>query len=89
MERSEKQLPSKANFSHFFQLNCSNLRLKQCAGPYSYQNCQKIKLKEVWVVLESKKVSGDCLLNFLLLFLYLLKAKYVKKSRIYNHLQNI
>ena len=32
-KRSERQLPSKAHFSPFMQLNCSNFRLKQCERP--------------------------------------------------------
>ena len=28
VKKSEKQLQSKANFSHLFQLNCSNFKLK-------------------------------------------------------------
>ena len=50
MKRPEKQLPSKANFSHFFQLNCSNFRLKQFERPY----VKEFKFEWVWVELESK-----------------------------------
>ena len=41
VKRSEKQLPSKANFSLFLLLTCSNFRLKLWDRHYSYQNCQK------------------------------------------------
>ena len=55
MKRLEKQLPSKANFSHFFKNNCSNFMLEQCERPKSYQNCQKKnKFEGVWGELESK-----------------------------------
>ena len=30
VKRSEKQLPSEANFRTFLPLNCSKFRLKQC-----------------------------------------------------------
>ena len=40
MKGLEKQLPSKANLRHFFQLNCSNVGLKQCEGPWGFHNCQ-------------------------------------------------
>ena len=33
VKRSEKQLPSKANFSAFLLLNCPNFRLKLCEKP--------------------------------------------------------
>ena len=45
VKRSEKQLPSKANFSTFLQLNCSNFGLNLCEIPYSYQNFQRNKVR--------------------------------------------
>ena len=79
MKRSEKQLQSKANFGHVFQLNCPNFKLKQCERPESYQNCQKkLSSKETGVSLNQKQVSED-----FLLILYLLIAKFVRKRQIW------
>ena len=46
MKKSEKQLPSKANFSNFFQLNCSNFRLIQCERPELPKLSHKLSWKE-------------------------------------------
>ena len=46
---------SMVSFCPFFQLSCSNLRLKQCQKPYSYQIIKEIKFEVVWDELESKK----------------------------------
>ena len=40
-KRLEKQLPSKANFGAFLQINCSNFRLKLGEKPQGYQNRQR------------------------------------------------
>ena len=37
---SGKWLSSKTNFSAFLQISCSNISLKLCQTPYSYENCQ-------------------------------------------------
>ena len=54
-----------------------------CERPYSYQNFQRIKFKEVWIKLETKEDSRYYLENFLLLVMYLLMAKFIKKSHTY------
>ena len=54
VKRSEKQLPSKANFSLFLLLTCSNFSLELCDRHYSYQNCQKIGFGGVCGELEAK-----------------------------------
>ena len=51
MKKAENQIPSKANFSTFLQLNCSKCKLKPCERPYSYQTSLRDK---VWVELEDK-----------------------------------
>ena len=55
MKRSEKQLPSKTDFTNCLPLNCSNFKSKQCESPYSDLICQQNKFEEVWEKLESKK----------------------------------
>ena len=41
VERSEKQLGSKATFSTFLQLGCLNFKLKLCERPWSYKSCEQ------------------------------------------------
>ena len=41
VKRSEKQLPSKSNFSTFLQFNCFNFSSELCERPYCYHNCQR------------------------------------------------
>ena len=55
MKRSGRELPSKAHFSHFFQLNCSNFRLKQCGGLRVAKMVKEIQFEEIWGELESEK----------------------------------
>ena len=50
VKKSEEELQSKANFSTFLQLNCTNSKLKLC-----YQNGQRNKFEGVWGELEEKK----------------------------------
>ena len=40
-KRLEKQLPTKANFGTFSQINCSNFRLKVGEKPQGYQNRER------------------------------------------------
>ena len=49
---SEKQLPSKTNFSTFLQLNSFNFRLRLCER--SYQLVKEIKFEGVWGDVEAK-----------------------------------
>ena len=58
VKRSEKQLPNTASFSHFFQLNCCNFRLKHCKRAQSYQNIQR-NLKGSGATKIQKQVSRD------------------------------
>ena len=56
MKRSEKQLPSKANFSTFLQLNYSNFRLKPYEKP---KLSKKLNLKGSGASWKPKNVSRD------------------------------
>ena len=55
MKRSEKQLPSKSNFSTSLQLKCSNFRLIQWKGLGVTRIVKEFKFEGVWGELESKK----------------------------------
>ena len=55
MKRSEKQLPSKANFMTFFTRNCSKFRLNSVKGLRDTKNVKEIKFEGVWGELKSKK----------------------------------
>ena len=48
MKRSEKHLPSKASFSTFLQLNCSNFGLNFVKGLRVTKFVKKIKFGGVW-----------------------------------------
>ena len=54
VKRSEKQLPSKANFCFFFLLNCSNFKLKQCKRHRVTKILKQIMFQGVWGESESK-----------------------------------
>ena len=55
MKRLEKQLPSKANFTTFLQLNCSNFRLKPCErGLKVIKIVKEIKFEGFWGELGAK-----------------------------------
>ena len=55
MNRLEKQLPSKANFSTSLQLNYSNFRLKWCGGLRDTKIVEEIKFEGFWGELEPRK----------------------------------
>ena len=55
MKRSEKQLPSKANFMTFFTRNCCKFRLNSVKGLRVTKNVKEIKFEGVWGELKSKK----------------------------------
>ena len=55
MKISEKQLPSKENFSIFLGLKCSNFRLKLCEGIRITKIVKEIKFEVVWGELEAEK----------------------------------
>ena len=46
------------------------------------KNVKEIKFEGVWGELESKKVSRDCLQNFILLFMLLLTTNFIKNDHI-------
>ena len=59
MKGSEKQLSSKGSFCRFLQLNCSNVRLKQCQKPQSYKIVKENNFEGVCDELGEKRFSRD------------------------------
>ena len=57
MKRSEKQLPSKANFRTFLPLSALILGENSVEGLIVTKNVKEIKFEGVWGELGSKKVS--------------------------------
>ena len=55
VKRSGKHLSSKANFSTFLQISCSNFRLKLCQTLQAEKIIKQIKFERVWGGLEAKK----------------------------------
>ena len=54
MKIPEKQLASKADFSTFLQLDCSNFRLKLWKGYRITKIVNEIKFEGVWDKIEAK-----------------------------------
>ena len=54
MKRSVKQLSSKGSFHRFFQVNCSNFRLKSVKRLGFIKIVEEIKFEDAWDELESK-----------------------------------
>ena len=59
VKRSGKHLSSKANFSTFLQISCSNFRLKLCQSPSSWENYQTNQIWKGLGRLRSKKVFPE------------------------------
>ena len=55
MKRSEKQLPIKANYKCFLELNCSICSLNQSEHFTDTKNVKAIKFEDVWGELQTKK----------------------------------
>ena len=63
LKRSEKQLPSKANFCPFLQIGRTNVSLKLYQRTQSYQNCQTNQIQRDLRQVRSKILFAETTLD--------------------------